>query len=56
MKIEELDAFAIKRYSFALGKTNSYFTCSTVILSILILAASVYLNYATVSHLWIPSS
>ena len=53
MRIEEYDAFALRSYSFAVHKTNSFFSWGTVALSLGIVAVSVLLNLETVSHLWL---
>jgi len=56
MTIAEYDAFALRNYSFAVRKTNSFFSLSTILLSILILTLSFFLNFSTIKHLWIPRS
>ncbi len=54
MVLEEYDSYAIKSYSFAVQKTNTFFSLPTVLLSFAILVASLLLNFNTLSHLWIP--
>ena len=54
MGLEEYDSFALKSYSFALHKTNSFFSLPTLLLSLLIMAASVLINFTSVRHLWLP--
>lgn len=54
MKLAEADFFAIKSYSFAVRKTNSFFSLATVLLSLAIITTSILINFSTVSHLWLP--
>ena len=56
MKIEQMDAYALRTYSFSVRKTNSYFSLATVLLSLLIMALSFFINLDTLSHLWLPLS
>jgi len=54
MGLEEYDSFALKSYSFALHKTNSFFSLPTLLLSLIIIAISVLINFNSVRHLWLP--
>jgi hypothetical protein len=54
MGLEEYDSYAIKNYSFAVHKTNSFFSLPTLLLSIFILASAVLININTIRHLWLP--
>jgi hypothetical protein len=56
MQLEKWDAYALKRYSFTLHNTNTYFTSATILLSVAIIAASVAINIQTIGHLWLPRS
>ncbi len=56
MRIEEIDAYALRTYSFSVRKTNSYFSLATVLLSLLIMALAFLVNLDTLSHLWLPVS
>lgn len=53
MRVDDLDVFAIKTYSFAVRKTNTHFTPLTIALSLIIVSASLLLNLDTLSHLWL---
>lgn len=54
MGLEQYDPYAIKSYSFTVRKTNHFFSCPTVLLSIIIVGLSVAININTVRHLWLP--
>jgi hypothetical protein len=56
MRIEEIDAYALRTYSFSVRKTNSYFSLATVLLSLLIMALAFLVNLDALSHLWLPAS
>lgn len=51
--MEEYDAFALTSYSFAIRKTNNFFSLTTLLLSLAIITTSILLNYSTISHLWL---
>lgn len=56
MIVEDYDAFALRNYSFAVRKTNSFFSLSTIVLSLGILVLAFFLNISNISHLWLPRS
>lgn len=56
MRLSEVDPYAVRSYSFAVRRTNSFFSAATLLLSAAVLVAAGLLCAPTVAHLWLPRS
>ena len=56
MRLSEVDPYAVRSYSFAVRKTNSFFSATTLLLSAAVLIAAGLLCASTIAHLWLPRS
>jgi hypothetical protein len=54
MRVNDLDAFALRTYSFTLRRTNRYFSLPTILLSLAIVLAALRLSQDSLAHLWLP--
>ena len=54
MNVHNLDVFTLRKHSFTVRKTASYFTLPTILLSLAIIVASFLLSQDTLTHLWLP--
>ena len=54
MRVSEVDLYAVRSYSFAVRRTNSFFSAATLLLSAGVLLAAALLCAPTLAHLWLP--
>ena len=56
MRLSEVDLYAVRSYSFAVRRTNSFFSVTTLVLSAAVVITAGLLCASTLAHLWLPRS